>query len=333
MGWFSKLIKTEAVDWHYGRLDDSGVPDDVKSPAIPQGQECYLSLVIESMRVTHVRIGFDRFHAVVHAAMEVPHRGYADGIMRMRSVIAPDTFKDVVKTGFDKMIAVSKVVGSPVAYRGGKVTVEVGLLSVRSTDLSAPYVGLLESISKGVPGSPISGVLAAMDPLKEGVRLLLGSANAAKLEVGLDMDMAAPQPGCWALIAVPKDQVEATQLVVDKTDRRLSVKGGRGLTDASYVVFSIRASDRNPGWREIPSVKGDYEAIERRVLDQDYPGAKEALASFKSRVLFSPDLIRSDALNIYKYVEQQVAEALGSTQTSGRAAKPMPGLKAVEIYA
>jgi hypothetical protein len=87
-----------------------------------------------------------------------------------------------------------------------------------------------------------------------------------------------------------------------------------------HMVLSVEATRERPDWQQIPELLAAYGDIKREALRQDMVRTEEALAAFRVRARFSPDLIGGDADRIVAAVQREVDAAFGAVQTS---AKPL----------
>src|SRR5262249_50868308 len=160
---------------------DAGAPHREIVP-----ESAYVSIYLRSARIVDVRRGLRRFYGVVHSTTRLASRTgrYAE----FSTVVAPPQLWDVEADRPDHFILLSHRLLGPVPYVGGDLEAEVGLFSVASAELTAPYIGLLDAMSRQAGVTFINVARPFVTPLVQGINLLCG-ASASTLEIGL--------ANCW----------------------------------------------------------------------------------------------------------------------------------------
>jgi hypothetical protein len=115
----------------------------------------------------------------------------------------------------NNVIVASKQLTAPTAYRGGPISLELGLFSVKTGNVVGSLLDYVSRVSS-VAGISSLGAAAPFLPLiTEGMDLLAGQARDTVLEVGLDTDFT-PERGCIAaIIDCPKGTLQSDKLAVD----------------------------------------------------------------------------------------------------------------------
>jgi hypothetical protein len=327
MTWVSDFLRREPEDTFFGpvRPADGTGPGPAAAP-----ESAYLSLHLESLRVSAVRRRAQTFYGAVTSTCTMASR--RGGTAELVAVSTPESLRGADAAHLDRVITGTVLLAGPVPYRGGGVAAEVGLFTVPAAYLSGPYLDLLGTIANmasaflSTAAGPASSALMA--PVRQGLDLLLGATAGAQLEVGLAHTWLKPVAGHYAVVraAAPEGGYrigpESRLVNPDGSDVR-----------APYLLLRLAAERERPNWAEIPDVRAAYEAIADAARAGDLPGAHDALAAFRRVAVFSPDLLAADGSRLYDKVAEEVKLAFPETGTSG-AAQPrgLPALNRIRLY-
>src|ERR1051326_314925 len=204
MGWWDQMWRTTAQDWVYGWLTPEQTGNGASVELQPDA--CYLSVFLKSARIVNQRKGLQTFYGVVHSFMRVPHRSLQTAEFNV--VTTPGKLKAVDARGLDCVIQLNQRLLGPIPYIAGDVEMEVGLFSVASSNLAAPYLAILETLSKTAGVSFIAGALPFAPVILEGVRLVSGNGNDTNLEIGLSTTETSPKQGYFVTMRAPKGSVQ-----------------------------------------------------------------------------------------------------------------------------
>jgi hypothetical protein len=122
-------------------------------------------------------------------------------------VSKPQKLAELDKGSLGRVITVSKKMMGPTAFRGGTVSLEFGLFSVKSGN---SFTSILDYVSKVCATAGISyvGAIKPFVPLIiEGMDLIAGQVQDTALEVGVDTDLTLATSGLAAIIARPKESI------------------------------------------------------------------------------------------------------------------------------
>jgi hypothetical protein len=329
----SDLWRTETQDWVHGWLDANQTPGgspagDVKPDA------SYLSVFLKSARVVNVRSGFTKFYGAVHSLMRLPQRSAK--MADFNVITTPTELKNVDSDGIDRVIQMNHRLLGPVPYVDGDLDVEVGLFSVETSNLAAPYLNLLESLSKTAGVSFISAATPFAAPILEGVKLLTSGNRDTVLEIGLAMSQQRPRQGIYVAMRAPKSQVKLSDLKVDPSDYRLLTEDGEPMSQYPYFVLEFSASSQRPDWYMIPEIAAAYAHVQS-LYREGSPETASAVEMFRRTALTCNDLVSDDAAalaarmsKLYQLVAPGDATRGGSVP--GAALATMPDLRSLNLY-
>jgi hypothetical protein len=321
------LFRTRASDWTYLELDAAQTPSGVAHQAI-QPNAAYLTLTLRSLRIVDVRKGLSRFFGMVHSWASIPHQG--SGRAEFQVVTTPGELKNADAKHLDRVIPMEHPLLGPVPYRGGNLSLELGLFSVKAADLLGPFVDVLEGMSKAAGVTFVSAALPFVAPLKQGIELLTGSSGHSILEIGIAKEWQ-PTTGYYAIVRAARGDINLSAVRV-AADQRLVDSDGNAIANYPYLVFSVEATRDRPNWFEIPELKQAHDELNAEVRRGRQTDAEEAFAAFRRAALTSPDLLLEDARTICAQVKAQLAEVLPAIQTGHAAQRSLPELKTLAPF-
>jgi hypothetical protein len=294
-------------------------------------ESAYISIFLRSARVADVRRGLRRFYGVVHSTTRLPSR--AGGYAEFSTVTAPPQLRDAEADRPEHFIRLSHRLLGPVPYVGGDLELEVGLFSVASTDLTAPYVNLLETMARQAGVSFVSVARPFVDPIVQGINLL-SQASASALEIGLANTWRPPRTGWIVAMRAPRDSGPDRPLSVAADDFVLLDADHKPVDDHSYLVMELVAEQQRDDWYTTPELAAAYETIRseyRRGRSEDFTSA---VAAFRNTALTCNDLLPDDALALVERVESHLRK-IGAPQPhtrNGGTAPQLPPLETIQLY-
>ena len=334
MGWMQQVFRTRARSWILASL----TPGQVRSPGFdgqqpPQPIEAdkhYLRVRLLSMHVVNVRKGIERFYGAVHSFASLPHPD-GSGRAEFNVLVTPTQLQNVDAKRIDRVVQVSQTLFGPVPYRGGALELEAGLFSIQSADLTAPFLGLLESLSRTAGVAFVAQALPFAEPLKKGIDLLTGSGDPAVLEIGFAAEQWSPRTGVWVNIRATRatDDAPGDLRVEDLTlegDDYVLRHRGVPVSEYPYMVFEVSADTKREAFFEIPDLRRTYGELREAMRAGKVQDIEEAFAVFRRTALTSGDLLFEDANRL---VEKTRAEkdALLSVPADGRGFVRTPGAR------
>jgi hypothetical protein len=330
MSWWKVAWQTDFTDWTYGLLRPSQVAGGTESLVVPPNG-AYMNVVLRSMRIPFSRRGWTRYAPAVHCFSSLQHK--RTGRVSFHAVSTPTKLKDLDPKRLARVeMGEARLLG-PVPYRGGDMCLEIGLFSVATDNMAAPYLGLLERVA-GVAGVSFSGAAAPLvEAVREGLDALFTNGDAACLEIGLVNTFTQVVTGHYVLARAPKGELPLEELGID-SDGRLT-RAGTVLHDVPYLVFHVGATERRDDWFDIPELRTAYDNIQDVLASGDASKGREALGAFRLRALMSADLLAADAQRIVGLVQKDVNEILDGAPVKASAidANRTARLRPLEHYA
>ena len=292
-----------------------------------EADKCYLELYLESLKLEQARKFGTTFDAVVYSSVKLASAGEPSA--KLSAISKPAGLQELDQGQIDRVITTSKRLMASTPYRGGPVSLELGLFSVKRGNLIS---AALEFVSKVSDTAGITSVIAAkpfIPLLVDGMDLIAGSADDTVLEVGLDTDMAIKESCVFAVIATSKDDIDSKSLALEE-DGTLLHQGSA--LQCGYATFSIRYAAEKPDYGEIPDLKDAYAKVINEVRKNDQRAAREALQAFRLTALTSPDLILDDAKRLVAKVRELVHQAFEPTASFDKAKFRAETLRDLGLY-
>lgn len=329
MSIISEFFKQKKEDWLFMKLPPSQTPDDIEIKDLKPDEE-YLNIILKSMRIVNVRIGFSKFYGAVHSFISVPHKS---GLVADFNVITtPGQLAELDKSGLDNVITQNIRLLGPVPYRGGDIKVEMGLFSIKSADLAKPFISLLSEVSDLAGVSFIKAVEPYTKPLETGIDLLLGNKDTS-LEIGLSKTYTnSISTGYYVAMRAPANKINTDDLKIE-SDYTLVNKSGTRISDYPYIVFQIYSEKQRSDWTSIPDIRESYTNLHAEAKKGDkMDDIKAALTHFKKTALLSYDLTSADSSNLVKLVQKEISDVFATTLTASTTVRPIKELHEISLY-
>ena len=300
---FDHLRGSESTEYTHFRLNEPGA-----SPPAIRANEQYLRVWLRSARITHERRWTTKYRAGIHARFELNHPIH--GRSEVVSVVSPDKlFEDADPSHLDRLLVVNQLLLGPVPYLG-ELGTEIGLFSVKSTDLAKPYLELLASLTQAAGVSLLAKASPWAAPIRRGVEMLFAEEGNAVLEIGLARTETNLATGHWIVARVPKSQLDSKMLRLDPEDFSLRDSQGASLTEFPYLVLGIEAFDSRDDYASIPDIREGWEAIRSAVaeakLDEE---VLQRFESFRRRIHLSHELVPADRRRVVEIFARQLRDA------------------------
>lgn len=333
MGWWSAGRRKQANTWTYAEIPPERTPEGAGSlPRVTVASDAaYVEVILHSFRVCDVRKGLSQFWGTLHSFIDVAHASAQRAGFHV--VATPGELRNVNAENVDRVICMGKRLLGPVPYRGDDLEMELGLFSVKSTDLAAPYLHLLQHLSDQAGVSDLRLALPFAGPIREGIDLLTGADQDTILEIGLSKAFHPLKTGYYAVMRANAGVVDPSKFRVDGAHRLVDDSSGMPIGHSPYLLFSIRAMPRRDLWFELPDIKSAYEVL-KHAVESDRGGANDAFTFFRITTLLSPDLLFDHAQTLVDKVHREISAVLGTGPVLTRSSTnlQLPELKDIDIF-
>lgn len=310
MGWLAGVLHRIAADVAGAPPIDFTFVPSITAPVISgvgepiEPDSCYIELYLELLRLEQARRFATRFHGVAYSFVSLPREG--EPRAQLTAISKPERLAELDNHALDRVITVSKQMMGPAAFRGGPVSLEFGLFSVKSGNLLTPVLDYVTKVSAAAGNSYAGAVKPFVPLITEGMDLIAGQVQDTALEVGVDTSLDLTSGRVAAILALPKKSFDPLKLSLD-TDGTL-LHDAKSL-QCGYAVFSLRRTLEKADYGEIPELKERYAAISGAIRSGKERDARDALTAFRLAVIASPDLISSDAGKLVERVRKKVIAA------------------------
>ncbi|WP_224826530.1 hypothetical protein [Cognatishimia sp. MH4019] len=292
--------------------------------------EVYVEVFVESLRLKAARKFTTRFHGMIYSFITLARDGEPNA--ELAAITKPGNLADLDPKNLDRVITVERQLLGAVPWRGGTLSLELGLFSVKSGNLLSPVLDYVTHVSDQAGISFVGSVKPFLPLITEGLDLIAGQSADVEIEVALDTDMTLSRSELMALVAVPKDKITVADLSVDPTDRKLLWKG-KPLQEA-YCVLSLRRTDHKADFGEIPELSEGYKHFRDALKTRRRTLSEEAKGALVSAIYLSPDLIERDKTRLVKLVEDEFKRIVtgGGISTGATATEPLGALADLPLY-
>jgi hypothetical protein len=265
-----------------------------------EADSCYVELYLESLRLEKARKFASKFHAIVYSFISLSREGEECG--ELAAISKPEKLAQLDQNSLGNVITVSKQMMGATPFRGGAVSLELGLFSVKSGNVLTPVLDYVTRVSSTAGISFVGAIKPFLPLITEGMDLIAGQQQDSALEVGIETDLTIDSGCVMAIIDRPKNLIDTSKLSLDK-DRKLLLNGQP--LDCGYAVFSLVPRKEKSDYGEIPELKERYSAFITAIKGNKMMEAKEAMGAFRLVAIASPDLIESDRKKLIKLVNDK----------------------------
>jgi hypothetical protein len=327
--WGSSEDNKVPVEWVFLPLGANAEP----APPGAADTEYYITIDLGSMRIPAVNRAYAKLYGAVHSFISVPTFLSAANA-QFRVVTTPTNLKNIDAANLDRVLQINKRLLGPIPYRGGRLTLEMGLYSVKSADLLDPYLSLLQEMSGEAGVAFVKNALPFVGLLKKGIDLITGNAKDSTLEIGLSTELEQPQMGWYLVMAAPKDAVQPNELKVDPKDSRLLDGQGKPYVQYPYMLFRVSASLQRTDWFQIPELVESHTKLREALLENDLVRAQKLLEQFSLIANTCPDLLKTDAARISEELKKRydITVPKVAAQAADESGPDIGELKELRIY-
>lgn len=250
------IFQNKAKHLHWERFPQDKVAEGFKEEAIEQDQ-AYFLIRMREMYIAHTRILWRKFYPMLH--------GYVSyGDKEEHVVVGPGQLRGFGESNLDRIMTFNYRLAGPIAYKGGDVTLLVGLYSVPAQDASEALINTIGMVA-GLSGISLGQVNEIAGIVKDGVEKIL-DLNNTSINVGVCDTFFQNNPfntGYYIAINAPKEKIQMNSLWLK--DGRL-LKGddpiqAKPYDDFDYFVLEIEKKKDHENWIAIPGIMKINEKI------------------------------------------------------------------------
>ncbi|HEX5501131.1 MAG TPA: hypothetical protein VFW96_00830 [Thermomicrobiales bacterium] len=329
------------------------VEPGVGAPAPPaatalQGNDGYFQLWATSLFLQHDRDWFTDWYPVVQSAVSFR---YADlpQPLEIPGVAGPgQLFKTLAPDNLAQVVVLDYPLTPLVPFRGGTVTVEVGLLAMRGADdYLRRFLDVIGDFASLVTVPQLSLALTVASKVGAGIHLLAG-ATGDHLAVGYQRTFQAGdgdganglRAAAFAVINGPRERYPADGLWVHEGRLHLAAPGAARAEPvaADHALFRIETRAERDDWDQLGAIAAPFARAMDALAQLDArnrPNVRLADAQITQAILAtlqSPDLTERDrgvvAAKIRDRYKERKRVLLGDGDRVARAAGPWPPLPA-----
>lgn len=290
----------------------------------------YVTIRLRSSRIVDVRRWTSTLYGSIRSRVTYLHGDH--GLVDLQRIVTPEKMREFDPANIDRVVQVDKPIVGPVPYVG-EISLELGLFSVKGTDLTAPYLDLLSDLAERSGVTAASAALTFAEPLRRGVDLLFGNNEQARLEIGIDKNWTELTTGTWVMMRAEKGTVNLADLWLGAEDLALTRKDGKPFRQHPYIIFSIEASSRRDDWMMIPDLKAAWDSVGLAIRKGDVDKAEQLLRQFSLMARLSADLVPDDAERLarkgqehMRLIQPETVIALSDTD------QPFPDYADLNLY-
>ena len=327
----TKAMRTRGQDYFLGQLTaESGASP---SETLRKDHD-YVTIRIRSFRIVNVREGTGRFYGSVQSRAHYLHTG--KGPVEHEKVLVPE-FKEMDAAHVDRVLVVDKPVLGPVPYIGA-LSLELGLFSVKATDLAAPYLQLLTGLAETAGMVTMGAAHPYVEILRKGTGLLFGNDKQSSLEIGMDKTWPdSLSTGTWLLMRAPRNEIDLSQLRLNPSDGKITGVNGASIERFPYLVFGIERSQERDDWMTLPELKSAMADIEQAVKDGRSDDAEKLFERFIVVARWCPDLVPADAQRLARKIKEKLLPIIQSiesrtTISKRKEVRSFPSLEWLDLY-
>jgi hypothetical protein len=316
------IVRTRSTTWTYVEFPAEHTPTGLMRDPI-QANQHYMTATMRSCRIDDVRVLFTKFFGTVHSYSEV-QTGMGD-VAQLQAVTTPNKFQDADPDNLDRSLQMDIPLLGPVPFTGGNFTIQIGLFAMKESDLSGPYLDLLQTIASKAGISFMSQAITLAQPILDGMDKVV-EKSAGGLQVGLYKGWVMPETpmqGYYGIIAAPMGTFDTSKLGIDNSERIVDWQT-RAEIQNPYLVFTLEKFTSRSDWKQIPEVKSAYAALISAERSADKNKINEAFTSFKVIVSSCQDLLPDDRATIVNNTQAEVNKFLSQL--------PQPGARVLDLH-
>lgn len=312
MSWWD-LWDTKSSDYIYAEIPGNKTKSGLDHTPLVS-KTGYIRIFLKTWRVDNIREGWSEFYGAVHGYISTSRFG--GGIVDVNAFTSPNQLQNADPKHANRIISLNYPLFGPVPYMGGDLSVKIGLFSIKSADLSGPFLDVLSTIASAAGGGAyVAAVKPFIDPLKKGIEAVTDTSQDTRLEIGLVKTYNVPATGYFAVIRADEAEIDKSKFRIDNDERLVNDSDGKPIRDYPYFVFTIEYTAQHETWYDIADLQQAYSELSANINDDNSTAAilQSAYLRFRKKVKQSPDLIPPDMDRVLEEVRKKIADVTGVT--------------------
>jgi hypothetical protein len=318
---FGGLFSSQAKDFIFHRFGDDQVPAETKSEEVA-ANERYIELVSEFAWIPKLRKGFTRFHKATYSEVSLPT---LDANAVFQTLSTPKALQQMSPDDLSRVIQLRHRLFGPVPYRGGDLSLQLGVYAIKEKDLAQPFLELVSTFADLGTASFLSTAKSFATPITNAVNALTGASDDVSLEIGINQLLTSStgtvRTGYYLVIGAERKDIDPSKLKLDPSKNSLLDAAGNDIKKFPYIVFRLTSTDKHATWFQIPEIKESYQAI-RRAIGQDRAKAELLVKAFRPLAMVSNDLLMPDGERLAGLVQKEFEAVHPPGGTGGRGLAP-----------
>jgi hypothetical protein len=314
MSWWD-FWETKSSDYIYAEIP--GNKTQTGREHIPLvSKSGYIRMFLKTWRIDNIREGWNEFFGAVHGYVSASRLG--GGMVDVNAFTSPNQLQNADPRHSNRIISLNYPLFGPVPYVGGDLNVKIGLFSIKSAELSGPFIDMLATIASAAgAGAYVAAVKPFVDPLKKGIEAVTDTSQDTRLEIGLVKTYNIPTTGYFAVIRADEAAVDQSNFRIDNYERLVDDSDGKPIRDYPYFVFTVEFTPQHETWYDIADLQQAYGELIATVNDDNSTGPilQSAYLRFRKKVKLSSDLIPADMDRVLEEVRMKIADVTGITVT------------------
>jgi hypothetical protein len=306
--WWQRIRSTASQDRTVAWLNHlNNVPD----PESIEPYQSYVSVRAMSARLNNLRIGKSIYHLSIASSIKWRHEH--NGLQTTANVIAPTDLRNLDGGTRDRVVALGTELLRTVPYCG-ELDLEAGVFSVKESDLVAPVLDFLVSLSDatGVGKTLPARIYGTL--LGQAADILFGRSATSELEIALRETFRGDElkKGYRLVTDAPKGTMDLRAFKVDPNDMKLIDAAGQPLTGFNYLLLRVDAPKRRYDFDELPLISDTRRAIDEAFVAGQQNKVEQLIGQLDRICMASADLLPGDAKEYIKRVSDRFRASEGT---------------------
>jgi hypothetical protein len=313
----------------YQRMDPAHVDRQVDTQPIQAGRH-YFRLRLAGMFLRKEVEWFRSWYPAVHSVVRF---NFGDQRVEL-PYIADSTRVGMQQNGRGDVVARNFMLTPAMAFNGGTVDLDAGLMSIQGQNYLNNFIQVLGSFASMLAVPQLSAVLNVAQPLANGIQELFGAGDG-HLHLGLHESYAADdlRPGYIAVIRAQQQEVDTTRLwVLDDQLREgdgLGAGQNRPFERFDYLLLRLESFEERDDWESLTAIQEPFQEARRALKDLEDEKARFHLRTALVRALEARELTVADRRRVVTALKERFEQDRQDLGTSGLVGGSAPTLAEV----